>query len=230
MSLPKVETPIFETTVPSTGEKVKFRPFLVKEEKILMLASESEEFKDMITACGQIIENCTFDKLDATKLAMFDMQDLFIRIREASIGSTQEFNLICGECKKSTKYEMELKDLTVKGLDSLPDNEVKVGEEFIIKMRYPRALDVVAEDKQSDIDTIANCIESIITEEEEVCIYDVTKEELQEFVENLPVESFGEMREYLRAIPILTHNIDFTCPHCGAEQIININGYEHFFA
>ena len=97
-------------------------------------------------------------------------------------------------------------------------------------MRYPRALDVVAEDKQSDIDTIANCIESIITEEEEVSINDVTKEELQEFVENLPVESFGEMREYLRAIPILSHNIDYKCPHCEAEQIININGYEHFFA
>ena len=86
------------------------------------------------------------------------------------------------------------------------------------------------ENEQSDIDTIANCIESIITEEEEVSINDVTKEELQEFVENLPVESFGEMREYLRAIPILSHNIDYKCPHCEAEQIININGYEHFFA
>ena len=131
--LPKVETPKFETVVPSTGKKVEYRPFLVKEEKILMLASESDEYKDMIRACQQIITNCTDGEVLGDDMTIFDMQDLFIRIRSASIGETQEFQLVCGECEKQTAYELELKELTAKGLDNLPDKEIKVGDEFVVE-------------------------------------------------------------------------------------------------
>ena len=228
--LPKVETPIFETTIPSTGESVKFRPILVKEEKILMLASESEEFKDMISACSQIVQNCTFDKVKGSDLTMFDMQDLFIRIREASVGESQEFNLVCGNCEKTTKYELKLSDLKVKGLEDIPSSEIKVGDDFIVKMKFPSAVDVAFDGEQTDIDTVAKCIESIVTEDEETMTQDVSPEDLTEFIEDLPIDAMNDMRNFIRSMPVIEHSIDYDCPHCGEKQFISINGYEHFFA
>lgn len=230
--LPRVETPQFETTLPSTGEVIKFRPFLVKEEKILMLASESEEYKDMVSACSQIVENCTFEKVQGKNLTMYDMQDLFLRIREVSIGEEQEFQLICGECDEQTSFIMPLKELNVKGLEDMPSNEIKVGDDFVIIMKHPTVMEVVEleSNELSDIELISKCIHSVVTEEETTKIKDISSEELDEFIDDLSIETMGEMRKYIQAMPVLEHTIDFTCVHCRAEQKVSINGYEHFFA
>ena len=118
MTLPRVETPMFENTLASTGELIKFRPFLVKEEKILMLASESNEFKDMVNACSQIVTNCCGGAVDGSELTMFDLQDLFLKIRAKSVGETADFTLTCGECKKTTPYELRLDAMKVEGLEN----------------------------------------------------------------------------------------------------------------
>ena len=228
--LPKVETPTLETKLPSTGETVEYRPFLVKEEKILMLASQGEDFTEMVQACGQIVDNCTFNKLNVKQLPMFDLQDLFLQIRKSSIGETQDFNLICGECGGTTNYELELDELKVQGLDNLPNDKIEVGDEFIIKMKYPNAIEFVSDEGASDISTISSCIEYIETQEERTNIEDVSDEDLQEFVENLPIDVMNEMRKFIQGMPVLEHTINYKCPHCEAEQFISINGYEHFFA
>jgi len=227
--LPKVDAPIYETTF-MNGETVKYRPFLVKEEKILMLASEGDDYNEMLQACAQVVDNCTFGKLDVEGLPLFALQDLFVKIRMVSVGEEQEFNLTCGNCEGTIKYTLNLEDMKVKGLGDLPNGEIKVNDDFIINMKFPSALKVALDDEQTDVDIIKHCIHSIVTEEEEQLIKDVKQEELIEFVENLPIDVFEEMRKFIQAMPVLQHNIDYKCPHCDEDQIVNINGYEHFFA
>jgi len=227
--LPKIEQPISEASL-STGEVVKYRPFLVREQKILMMASDEESsFEEMVRAASQVVNNCTFGELDVEELTMYDLQGLFMKIRMDSVGQTQEFNLICGECKETSPYELELENLKVKGLDSLPDPVIKVGDSMAIKMKYPSALKI-AKGGLEDIDYVAECIESIETEEEKSIFSEATKEEQIEFIEELPLNIMEEMKAFMAKMPALSHNIDYRCPHCGAEQIVNINGYEHFFA
>lgn len=227
--LPRLDTPMYETLLPSTGETIKYRPFLVKEEKILMLASEEGDYKGMVNACHQIVSNCTMGAMPED-MTMFDMQDLFVRIREKSVGETQEFTLVCGECEKSITYDLELENLRAKGLDNLPDTNIKIGDNFIVRMKYPSALDVAGLEGMTDIDVIAKCIVSIVTEEEETFIKDVSAEELTEFMGDLPVSALEQMREFFQTMPYVEHKVEYTCPHCETDQTISINGYEHFFA
>ena len=194
-----------------------------------MLASESDEYKDMIRACQQIITNCTDGEVLGDDMTIFDMQDLFIRIRSASIGETQEFQLVCGECEKQTAYELELKELTAKGLDNLPDKEIKVGDEFVVVMKYPNAEDVIEGFEADDVELISTCIDAVVTQDETLSIDDITKEEVVEFIENLPLDVMDKMREFIQAMPVVEHIIDYKCHHCDTEQKVSINGYEHFF-
>ena len=228
--LPKIEQPILETKLRSTGEVIKFRPFLVKEQKILMLSSgEESTFEEMVKACVQVVNNCTIDDINAEELTMYDLQDLFLQIRMKSVGETQEFNLICGECEKTTDFELELDDLKVIGLEDIPDNLIRIGDDIVIKMKFPSAAKIAKGD-MDDIDYIAECIDVVEDEEESNRFIDVPKEEQIEFIENLPIAVADEMQEFMKAMPVLAHNVEYNCPHCGADQIVNINGYEHFFA
>ena len=229
--LPKIETPLFNGKLASTGEEVKYRPFLVKEEKILMLASQSDEFRDLVNACIQIVDNCTFGKLDTEQLAMFDLQDMFLQIRMNSVGDEQDFQLKCGECGETTPFTLPLADLKVTGLDNIPNNIIKVGNDLAIKMKYPSAYDYANNtDQDDDISIITTCLNSIETEEEATDAKDIKKEDLKEFIENLPLDVFAEMRKFIQAQPVLRHDIEYDCPHCQSNQTVVINGYEHFFA
>ena len=229
--LPKIETPLFNGTIASSGKAVKFRPFLVKEEKILMLASQSDEYKDLVNACVQIVDNCTFGEVNTEELAMFDLQDLFLQIRKNSVGDSQDFQLKCGNCEKDTPFTLNLDDLKVKGLDNIPSGIIKIDDDLGIKMRYPSALSFANNTNQDDdISIVAACLESIETAEESVSCEDVKQEDLHEFIEDLPLDAFAKMREFIQAMPVLRHDIEYTCPHCSKEQTVVINGYEHFFA
>tara|TARA_Y100000004_G_scaffold178986_1_gene222130 strand:+ start:285 stop:977 length:693 start_codon:yes stop_codon:yes gene_type:complete len=229
--LPKIETPLFNGTIASTGKAVKFRPFLVKEEKILMLASQSDEFKDLVNACIQIVDNCTFGEVKTEELAMFDLQDLFLQIRKNSVGDEQDFQLKCGSCEKSTPFTLNLDDLKVKGLEDIPSGNIKLDDELAIKMKYPSAMSFANDtDQDDDLSIILSCLESIETADEAISCKDVVREDLYEFIENLPLDAFAKVREFIQAMPVLRHDIEYTCPHCSKEQTVVINGYEHFFA
>lgn len=227
--LPRIDVATYETILPSSGETIKYRPFLVREEKILMLASEEGDYKGMVNACHQIVQNCTFGVMP-DDMSMFDMQDLFIRIRSKSVGETQEFSLICGECEKTISYDLDLENLTAKGIDNIPDNNIKIGDDFIVVMKYPSAKDVADLEDMTDVDVISKCIVSIVTDEEETLIKDVSQEELTSFIEDLPITVMEQMREFFQSMPYVEHTVEYTCPHCEKDQRISINGYEHFFA
>ena len=136
MALPKIDTPILRGKVASSGQDIKFRPFKVKEEKILMLATEGNEFGEMVDACAQIVNNCVQEEnFDAYELPMFDLQDMFLQIRKQSQGAEAEFRLICGdqECRKSVNYTMNLDDFKVEGLENESNDLNQLSETMGIK-------------------------------------------------------------------------------------------------
>ena len=133
--------------------------------------------------------------------------------------------------KESIKYDLNLKELIVEGLDNLPDDEIKVGDEFVIKMRWPSALDLIKgnDEQVTDLELVSDCIHSIVTEEEETLVENVEKEELEDFINDLPVDAFEKMRKFIHGMPVLQHTVEYACPKCEKEQLVGINGYEHFF-
>lgn len=229
MTLPRVETPIFEGALASTRETIKFRPFLVKEEKILMLASESEEFKDMVSACCQIVTNCCGGKIDGYDLSMFDLQDLFVQIRAKSVGETADFTLTCGECEKKTPYTLNLEEMKVQGLDDLPDAFIRVSDEVGVNLKWPNAGIAAQAEELTDDELVAKCIDYVVDGEETFSIKEYPIEEVTSFIEDLPLDAMEKMREFFQKMPRLEHTVEYKCPHCEKDNKININGYEHFF-
>ena len=237
MALPQLDTPTFELKVHSLDKNFKFRPFRVKEEKILMLATNEEKFGDMVRACQQVVTNCSFGELDGKQIPMYDLQNIFLRLREKSIGETQDFTLTCGSegCDARINYELKLPDMQLDGLEDIPNNKVTVDEEkgIGISLKYPsnETVALVEErDESDDMDLILDCIDHIYDDEQVYSREDTTKEELEEFLEGLPLETMKEIRKYYFAQPVLEHVIDYKCPKCDRENKVSINGYEHFFA
>ena len=232
MALPKIDTPILRGKVASSGQDIKFRPFKVKEEKILMLATEGNEFGEMVDACAQIVNNCVQEEnFDAYELPMFDLQDMFLQIRKQSQGAEAEFRLICGnqECRKSVNYTMDLDDFKVEGLENESNDFIQVSETMGIKLKYPTAkLGKLVEDLD-DATLVAKCIDYIVDGEEQYSIEDESEADITQFVEDLPLDTFNEIRDFFGNMPQLKHTVEFTCKHCGRENKVDINGYEHFF-
>lgn len=229
--LPIIETPTFEIELPSSGEIKRFRPFLVKEEKILMLASEGGEFVDMISACEQVVSNCSLEDINAGKLSIFDLQHIFMRLKEKSIGSTQEFTLICGGCEDKIKYTLELKDVKVQGLEDQADSIIKVNDDVAIELEYPSAKTMLGMGIKDEPTLLTHCISKVHNGEEVITIKDEKFEDVEEFIDNLPLNVFEKIQEFFNKMPRVEHIVEYKChkEDCGHENRISINGYEHFF-
>ena len=229
--LPKIDTPTFKGKVPSTGKPYTFRPFLVKEEKILMLVTESDNYKEMVEACQKVVENCTFGEVKGEDITMFDLQDVFIRIREKSVGETQEFILTCGNCDGRSPWELQLSELVVQDLDKAKSTTViQVNDEIAIKLKWRSSSVIKDADETSDTDLLAKCIEGVVEGEETIDINDESPEDIEVFLDSLPLDVMADMRAYFEAMPIVSHTINYTCRHCDTEQMVEITGDDHFFA
>lgn len=229
MALPVIDVPTFDVEIPGMKGKVKFRPFLVKENKILTLAAASESAEDMYKACCQVIDNCSFGKLEAEKLAMFQLQAAFLKLREKSIGSTQEFSLKCGKCEDTIAYEMNLSDFELVGDVDNSEKKLDINGEVGIVLKYPSAEVQLAQKDLTDTEILLNSIEYIYNGEEVIRPEEETVEEMIEFIDSLPVSALNEAAEFFQNIPTLLHKVDYTCVKCETKNEIVINGYEHFF-
>ena len=192
----------------------------------------SDKDGEMVDACAQVVNNCVQDEgFDAYDLPMFDLQDLFLQIRNQSQGAETEFRLICGnpECKKSINYTMDLKDFKITGLEDRPDNFVKISETMGVSLRYPTARLGKLVETLNDAELVAKCIDYVVDGEEQYSIKDETEEEVTSFVNDLPIDTFNEIRDFFDRMPVLEHEIEYTCAHCERDNRIKINGYEHFF-
>lgn len=232
MPLPQVDVPLFDVEIPTTKEKISCRPFLVKEEKLLVMASESGNMDDMIKATQQIVTNCSFGKIDGQKIALFELQKIFMDLRSVSISNIIEMALQCGECSTRYEHSLDLQDLKVT-FDEDHKNPVKLSDSLSIKMRYPDAYEMSKLLQGNNIEDVylltAKSIDKIFTQDEIIDVEDMTEEELLEWVGNIPSAQFEGIRNFFATMPVLEHTIEFKCVNCEKDNYLTMNGYVNFF-
>jgi len=239
MPLPKISTPTYELELPSTGQTIYFRPFLVKEEKLLVLALETEDIKQITTAIKTVIKSCIQTKgIKVESLPTFDIEYLFLNIRGKSVGEDIEVNLICpddGETSIPTKILID--DIKVQKSDD-HTTEIKVDDSITMKMKYPSLDQFIksnfdfSEDSTMDqsFDLVASCVETIYTEEETWSTADVSKKELIEFLEQMNTQQFKEIEKFFETMPKLSHEVQIKNPVTGVESTVKLEGLANFFA
>ena len=239
MPLPKVSTPIYEMEIPSLKKNIKYRPFLVKEEKILIIAMESEDPKQITEAVKNVISNCIFTKgIKVDTLATFDIEYLFLNIRGKSVGETAEVLITCpDDGKTQVPVSINLDDIQVKESDDHNRN-IEIDENLCIRMRYPSIKEFIKNNFTRNgqisiddtFDVIISCIEQIYNEEESWATSDCTKKEIIEFLESLSSKQFKKIEKFFETMPKLTHVIEVTNPNTGKENKIVLEGLTSFFA
>ena len=236
MALPKIETPTYELTLPSQEIKVKYRPFLVKEEKILLMAMESQKADEIFQATKQIVASCTFNSLKVEDLPTFDLEYIFLQIRAKSVGEITKFKVLCPDDKKTyADIELDLNNVKVQvGEDHT--NKIELGNGMGMIMTYP-TIDSFRDNGIRDInankmlEVISGCILQIYEKNGEKTYdsKDQTKKELTEFVEQLNTKQFKDVQHFFETMPKLKHDITIKNPKTKKESKITLTGLNDFF-
>jgi len=229
MKLPSVALPKYQIHVPSSGEKVFYRPFVVKEEKVLLIALESGEYPMIAKAIKDIVDACTYGQLKVEEMPIFDLCYMFLNIRAKSVGETVEPNLVCQSCTFKNPIEINLSEIQVMG-DLNKNKKLKLGENTGMVLKYP-ALNVDEEISGVDISlsSIAECIEMIYEGDNVFKSEDINKKELVEFIENLTHQQFEKILEFFADMPRLSHTVKYTCSQCGKDNEVTLEGLGDFF-
>ena len=234
MALPKLETPTYELEQPSTGEKVKYRPFLVKEQKTLMMAQESEDVSELKNALASLINNCTFEKIDPYKIPLFDVEFFFLRIRGKSVGDKLDISLLCPDDNKTrVNKSINLEDIGVT-MKVGHTNEVKITDKIKIVMRYPTLndMDVNFEgiiDSNDVFSMIKRCVYEIHDGEKVYNRVDISDSELDEFIETMTGDKFAEVMEFFDTMPKVQHSIEVINPKTKKKGEVILEGLQSFF-
>ena len=236
MALPKLTTPTYELEIPSTDEKIKYRPFLVKEEKILMMAMESKSTADITQAVKDIVKECTFDKVNIDNMPMFDVEYIFLQIRSKSVGEISKLKLLCPDDEKTyVDIELNLDEVKVQvGEDHT--NKIELDKGMGMIMRYP-TIDSFSETGIKDInpgnmlDVISTCILQIYEKNGEKTYdpKDQTKKEISEFVESLNTKQFQEVQKFFDTMPKLKHTVEIENPKTKVKSKVVLQGLNDFF-
>ena len=230
MALPKLETPTFELTLPSTGSKITFRPFLVKEHKILLTMSEADN-EEVARIIRELVDVCTFKKLNIKELPHFDIEYVFLYLRAKSISETVEVVVNC-ECGEKINTSFNIEDVKVVKPEN-HNNKIMINNEIGIELRYPNIDDVVdvfnTNDNQKVIDLVIKSIKGIYNQEDYWEAIDQTKEELEEFVYSLTKEQFSKLEQFFVTSPKIVQTIECDCPKCGKHNVSRLEGLQNFF-
>ena len=237
MALPIVETPRYELTLPSTDIKVQYRPFLVKEEKILFMALESGDENEMQNATREILKQVTFNKIDVEQLPTFDVEYIFLQVRAKSVGEVAKFKIICPD--DNTTYgnvEVDISKVEVQ-VDDAHSNDIILDEKrkLGVIMKYPNMKVLydtqgVKSLKYEDIiSLVIGCVDYIYEGEKNYPTKESTREELKEFFENLAQEQFAKLRKFFDTMPKLRHECKVKNPKTGVESNITFSGLQDFF-
>jgi hypothetical protein len=237
MALPKIEVPTYELTLPSEDKKIKYRPFLVREEKILYIAMETGQNKEMINALKDVVGACTFDVLNVDRLPIFDIEYLFLQIRAKSVSEITKFRAICPDDGKTyvetevdlTKVEVQVDDEHTNRI--ILDTQRNLG----LVLKYPtlknydvgRGLDNIEVDKVFNI--LIDCVDHIFEGDKIYPAKDTSKQELKEFIESLPQEAFNKIKSFFDTMPKLKHEIEVTNPNTNVTSKIVLTGIADFF-
>ncbi len=238
MPLPKISTPTYELELPSTGQTIKFRPFLVREEKLLVLALESEDTKQITNAIKTVIKNCIETKnIKVETLPTFDIEYLFLNIRGKSVGEELEVNIICPDDGETTVPVKILVDDIKVQKNSDHNKRIKIDETIMMEMKYPSLdqfiksnFDLTANSTMDQsFDLIASCIDKIYTEDEVWSASDVTKKELSEFLDQMNSNQFKDIEQFFETMPKLSHKIMVKNPKTEVESEVVLEGLSSFF-
>jgi len=236
MSLPTITVPKYELTLPSSGKKVKYRPFLVKEEKILLLANETKDQQQVISAMKDIVSNCTFNEVDPEEAATFDIEYIFLQLRCKSVGESVDVKIKCPKCENMVGVNINLNDVEVvkeKGYS----NKISINTTTGLIMKYPnfKTLQVLESNKDKGqgaeelLNFVVSCIESVYDDKQIYEAKDYRKEELLEFVENLPQGVFGKVMTFFNKMPALTKELTCDCDKCKTKSKVTLRGAQDFF-
>jgi hypothetical protein len=236
MALPKLNTPTYELEIPSTDEKIQYRPFLVKEEKILMMALETKDNAQIVNAVKDIVNECTFNKMNISNMPMFDTEFIFLQIRSKSVGEISKLKLLCPDDEKTyADIELDLNEVKVQVGDD-HTNKIKLTDDMGIIMTYP-SIDSFADSGIQDInasnmiDVIGSCILQIYEQKGEK-VYeakDQTKKELNEFIEQLNTKQFQDVQKFFDTMPRLKHTIKIKNPKTKKTSEVTLSGLNDFF-
>jgi len=237
MALPMNTAPIYKLTVPSTGKEVEFRPFLIKEEKALLIAQQSEDPHVMLSSIKEVIKSCVKQDIDVDSLATFDIEYIFVKLRSKSVGEMIDLTLECDTCtddKAVAKVNIDLTKLNV-SRNEKHTNNIKLFDDVGVMMKYP-TIDIIKElesaeenDYEKVFEIIGKCIDTVYNSSEVFHIKEQPEAETMEFLNNLTGEQFGKIREFFDTMPVLEHAIQYTCPVCNKEHNKLLRGLESFF-
>ena len=237
MPLPKIATPTYELVLPSSGRKITYRPFLVKEEKILIIALESQDQKQITNAVKNILKSCILTKgTKVEKLATFDIEYIFLNIRGKSVGENIEIMVTCPDDEKTqVPTSINIDSIKINKSDD-HHNDIKLDDTYTLRMRYPSLNEFVnsnfsAENVNVDdtFQLIASCVDQVYSEEESWTQEECTKKELNDFIESLNTSQFKEIENFFETMPKLSHTIKVKNPNTNVESEIKLEGLQSFF-
>ena len=239
MPLPKIATPTYELELPSTGQSINYRPFLVKEEKVLVLALETEDTKQITTAIKNVLKNCVLTKgIKVAQLPTFDIEFLFLNIRGKSVGEEIEVNIICpDDGETQVPVTIDLDDIKIQKNDD-HTNQIKLDKDLMMELKYPSLEQFIKNNFDFDdanamdqsFDLIAACIDKIYTADEVWATADCTKKEVREFLEQMNSSQFKEIETFFETMPKLSHKVKVTNPKTKKKSDVVLEGLASFFA
>ena len=249
MGLPTIAVPEYTLTIPSTGKEVKYRPFLVKEEKILLLAMETDKTEEIITATKTIIENCVYGDINVDEMPTFDIEYIFLKLRAKSKGEVLELKYKCPKCEQEIPIAINIDDIKVVQQDKEHTKDIKINEDLGVMMKYPNLslqtkIAQAADDKpeiEGLFDTMTACIDYIYDKETTYPSKDHTDQEMTTFLESLTDDQFQKLAKFFETSPALKHNVELHCKNkvkgkgkekkeCGYKEKITLEGLNSFFA
>ena len=235
MALPKLnDTPKYSVKIPSTQKTVRFRPFLVKEEKVLLLAMESDDTKDIVLAILDTISACVADNIDVKKLTTYDVEYLFTQIRAKSVGETTAVSIECESCKEKNQVTVDINSIQVHGLNNVNYN-VSLSPDMELELKHPTYDDIINDptiDEKNPTETlfamIRHCMKNLKTEEELINLENETSQSIDEFVGSMNTEQFESIREFVDNVPVMKYDVEFDCK-CGHNNKRELSGIQSFF-
>ena len=237
MALPRLsnDRPIYEMVIPSTKETVKYRPFLVKEQKSLLVAFESQDQKQILNSMLACIESCV-PGIDVMKLATFDVDYMFTQVRSKSVGETSTVLSACTKCREENEVKINLADINVKS-DGLKTEVIEISDDISLEMKYPTYEDTLGYVKselsdnaaETMFNSIATCINAVQTKEENILLKHEPREEIETFINSLTTQQLEKITSFVDGMPTLIHEQKYTCKKCGHENTLQMKGLQDFF-
>lgn len=234
MALPKINhTPKYTFTIPSTKQTARFRPFLVKEQKVLLIAMESQDPGQIISAIADTVSNCAEDPIDMNKLTPFDIEYLFTQIRSKSVGEKSKVNIKCSNCEEFNPVEVNLSEIKV--VDNNPKTDIKISDKITIRMKLPTYYETAntefksANTAEALYSGIIMCMDKLLTEEELIDLKGESYQEKEEFLDSLNNAQFTAILEFVNNGPRMEYDVDFTCKSCGTTNHKKLEGLADFF-